>query len=108
MGSKILPRTAIYSTSPYLANSNGFLLENLAEGINSGAIINSFSNRHSSGFKFKEEKVHYRENSKLISDQNLCAASASYISRSEMHSKEQFTCIDRLDSVRRKRPDITL
>ena len=75
MGSKILLRTAIYSTRPYLANANGFLLENLAERKNRSAIINSFSNRHPKGLAFEGEKFRYRENSNLISDQNLDLAS---------------------------------
>ena len=103
-----MPRTAIYSTSLYLANSNGFLLENLAERKNRGAIINSFSNRHSNRLAFEGEKIRYRENSKLISDQNLDSASKPYIYRSKMHSKEHFTCVDSLSSVCRARSDITL
>ena len=108
MGSKILPKTAIYSMNPYRANANGFLLENRAERENRGAIINSFSNRHSNRLAFEGEKIRYRENSKLISDQNLDSASKPYIYRSKMHSKEHFTCADRLSSVCRARSVITL
>ena len=105
---KILPRTAIYSTSPYLANSNGFLLENLAEGLNPDAIINSLSNRHSRGLGLRKKKSIIKKKSKLISDQNLDSASKTFIYRSKMHSKEHFTWADRLSSVCRARSVITL